>query len=56
MFDATGNVRWHFQDFGRVAFAENTSFKRSGVIFRSPLPSWLIDDDQLLMDKRQTSV
>ena len=39
------------QDFSRVAFAENASFKK----FR--LPSWLLDDDdELSMDKRQTSV
>ena len=24
---------WRFQDFSRVAFAENASFKSSGVIF-----------------------
>ena len=46
-----------FEDFGRVAFAENVSFENSGVIFWPPLPSWLLDDDdKLSMDKRQSSV
>ena len=42
---------WRFQDFSCVVFAENASFQKFG------LPSWLLDDDEeLSMDKRQTSV
>ena len=38
-----------FQGFCRVAFAENASFRSSGVICQSPLPSSL--PDELPMDR-----
>ena len=48
---------WRFQDFIHVAFAENALFESSGEIFRPPLPSWLLDDDdQLSMNKRDRLV
>ncbi len=42
-----------FQDFCRVAFAENTTFKSSGVICWSLPPSSLLGE--LSMDKKDSN-
>ena len=44
---------WFFQDICCAAFAENASFKSSGVICQSPLPSSF--PDELPMDKTDSA-
>ena len=50
----SSEVSQGLQCLSHVAFAENTSFKSSGMIFLQLLPFWFCD--KLLMDKRSNDV